>query len=176
MSSFFPEGTPMGRWGSPEARNNPLVAVIEPMPQRAKEAMYGATRRRMIRRGTWNGCAWNQAGAQVGKSVSSTTAAAQVFGCDASIVSRFISVWDRLQYTTNTDANRLLVEALERCLSGQEPHSRVGQTFASTVFKGTQHTVDEQFDKIVQALDMGEVIDNEFVGDMDLMEELLASV
>ena len=68
----------MGNWGVDSVLGNvtspdTLQQIIEEFPSGLKQAMFAAASRDTIRRGTWNGCAMNAAGFQVGKlgSVSS---------------------------------------------------------------------------------------------------------
>ena len=71
-----------------------LKSVVAPFPPQLKQAMYAAAEKGLIKRGTWDGCAFNAAGAHVGENVSAISTAARAFGVDETIVQRFITAWD----------------------------------------------------------------------------------
>lgn len=90
----------VGKWGfsvppSVANQSTPLGAAIAQLNSKAKQAMFAAASHRTIRRGTWNGCAFNAAGAEEGSSeVISVARAAEAFGCSPKTVKRFIHAWD----------------------------------------------------------------------------------
>lgn len=82
-----------------------LVDVVRKLSPTAKQAMSAAVEHGLIRRGTWSGCAFNQAGAVVAEKlmsiqdknyVRSTSEAAEVFNMTSDDVNRFIVCWDGL--------------------------------------------------------------------------------
>lgn len=88
-----------------------LRSVVAPFPPQLKQAMYAAAEKGLIRRRTWDGCAFNAAGTQVGKHVSAVSHAADAFDVPSEVVSRFISTWDGL-YGTDERCTGLLKAAL----------------------------------------------------------------
>ncbi|MDQ4130281.1 MAG: hypothetical protein M3133_04720 [Actinomycetota bacterium] len=91
---------------------NPLVPVVRPLPYTGRQAMYAAANAGLLRRGTWNGCAFNRAGTQLGQLVTSAGEAALVLGTTVPVVRRFIRVWDGLRGSEER-CTQLLREALE---------------------------------------------------------------
>lgn len=77
--------------------NNALIAAVRPFPPQLKQAMYAAAEKRLIKRGTWDGCAFNAAAIDAkGLDVSSFNQAASAFDVPVAIVERFIQTWDAL--------------------------------------------------------------------------------
>jgi hypothetical protein len=95
-----------------EMGRNPLVPVVRPLPGRGRRALYAAANAGMLRRGTWDGCAFNRAGTVIGLPVRSRGEAAYVFGTTPEAVRQFVEVWDRL-WGSNRRCTQLLREALE---------------------------------------------------------------
>lgn len=91
---------------------NPLVPVVRAFPAPGRRALYAAANTGMLRRGSWNGCALNQAGTAVGLPVRSRGEAAYALGASPDAVRRFVEVWDRL-WGSNRRCTQLLREALE---------------------------------------------------------------
>ena len=79
------------------ASQNSLRSVVAPFPPQLKQAMYAAADRGLIKRGTWDGCAFNAAGEQINKHVTASTHAARAFGVSTSVVDRFIRTWDSMK-------------------------------------------------------------------------------
>ena len=79
-----------------------MQEIIDQFPVGLKQAMFAAASRTTIKRRSWNGCAMNAAGFEVGKSdsVQSISSAADAFNVSGELVSRFISRWDTM---TGTD-------------------------------------------------------------------------
>ncbi len=91
---------------------NPLVPVVRPLAYRGRQAMYAAANAGLLKRRSWKGCAFNQAGSEVGELVTSPGEAAFVFGATLPVVRHFIAVWDGLR-GTDRYCTQLLREALE---------------------------------------------------------------
>jgi len=91
-----------------------LEEAVANLNSKAKQAFYTAAKKKTIKRGTWNGCAFNAAGEEVQQVVSSTTKAAQVFGLPTSAVSSFISAWDSSKFTNDEEATAFLISCLEK--------------------------------------------------------------
>lgn len=63
----------------------------------AKQAFYAAAASRTIKRGTWNGCAFNAGGEEIGiVGVKNYQAAAAAFDLPVKSVMNFIAQWDQL--------------------------------------------------------------------------------
>jgi len=109
---------------TPAASGYPnLYQAVMRLSAKAKQAMYAAASARTIKQGTWNGCAFNQAGWEIGlkdHAVSSYGAAAEAFGCSIKVVQAFISAWDGLP-ERGDEATRILRETLEEVGLFHEP-------------------------------------------------------
>src|SRR4051794_4414055 len=77
--------------------DNPLVPVVRLLGPKGKQAIYAATNEGTLKRRSWNGCAFNQAGLLLGETITGRRQAAKVVGTTPQVVSRFISVWDQLR-------------------------------------------------------------------------------
>lgn len=95
----------------PGPERNPLVPVVRSLSPPARQALLQAANQGILRRGSWQGCALNLAGAAVGTPVRSRGEAACVFSTGADEVRRFIEVWDAIWGT-----NRYCTELLRRAL------------------------------------------------------------
>lgn len=110
----------VGKWGfkSPvgsithgSAMN--LARAVAALNVQTKQAMFAAATKRSIKRGTWSGCAFNAAGIEENRAVSTTIQAAQVFGLPEHVVSRFIMAWDQtVRNMSEAEANELLKNLL----------------------------------------------------------------
>lgn len=96
----------------PAPERNPLVEVVRPLPAKGRRALYAAANGGQLRRGTWDGCAFNRAGDVVGVPVHSRGEAAHAFGTTPEAIRQFVDVWDRL-WGSNRRCTQLLREALE---------------------------------------------------------------
>lgn len=90
---------------------NPLLDVVRPFDHRTRRALYAATNSGALRRRTWNGCAFNRAGAILGIEVSHLTSAAELFKVPVRQVNDFITTWDRLR-GSDSHCTELLRDAL----------------------------------------------------------------
>lgn len=113
---FLPDGAEQG-WGS-RGTGNPLTSVVRALPPHVRQAMLVASKKGLIARGTWDGCAFNAASKLGGENVGSVAEAARVFGCSQAVVNNFIGKWDKFtvgnppRKPSDQEANRLLVEAI----------------------------------------------------------------
>ena len=96
----------------PSPERNPLVEVVRPLPAKGRRALYAAANAGELRRGTWEGCAFNRAGDAVGLPVRSRGEAAYALGTSPEVVREFVDVWDRL-WGSNRRCTMLLRDALE---------------------------------------------------------------
>lgn len=115
-----------------------MQEVIDQFPVSLKQAMFAATSRTTIKRRTWNGCAMNAAGIEVGKSdsVQSFDAAAEAFGISPDLVTRFVSRWDSM-YGTDEECTQKLRSMIEESGLFTEPSSKKHATrvVSVTVYK-----------------------------------------
>ena len=130
---------------SPAASGYPnLYQACMRLPAKAKQAMYAAASARTIRQGTWNGCAFNQAGWEIGnKMVDSYGAAASAFKCSLKVVQAFISAWDGLD-VRGDEATTRLRETLEEVGLFNEP-TRAIRIIRTVEWKSEQTKLVEKF-------------------------------
>lgn len=132
---------------------NSLSNAVAALPVAAKKAMYAAASARTIRRGTWNGCAFNAAGIEVGNSqIQSIAAAAKQFGCTYAVVQRFIRYWDSLQAVDNDEATGILREKLEEVGLFTEPADRI-KVVSYSVWRDEQRAAVQDFVKELEEND-----------------------
>jgi hypothetical protein len=119
---------------------------------KAKKAMYAASQKGLIKRGTWDGCAFNAAGGIMGEgdSVASFGRAAEIFDMPISSVQAFITVWDGIG-GSDEHANRLLVEALTETGLAVPP----GQTRGKRIIRG--YAYKSEATKFQEQLESGEL-------------------
>ncbi len=96
-----------------DSRRNPLVPVVRQFPAHGRRALYAAANAGSLRRGSWEGCALNRAGAAVGLNVRSRGEAAYAFGITPETARQFVEVWDRL-WGSNRRCTQMLREAIEQ--------------------------------------------------------------
>ena len=95
------------------SRRNPLVPVVRQFPPRGRRALYAAANAGLLRRGSWDGCALNRAGAAMGVPVRSRGEAAFAFDTTPEVARQFVEVWDRL-WGSNRRCTQLLRDAIEQ--------------------------------------------------------------
>lgn len=154
-----------------EAKVQVLYKECKNFPLRLKKAMFAAASHQMIRRGTWDGCAYNAAGMIIDQHVKSLGSAAKAFKIPESMVSRFIEEWDLLPGTTE-EANLALREALEKADLFNEP-SRVKRVVRRRVFTSQATKDKEAFEEMVKDLDFSE--SSELVEDTLQVAEMFAA-
>lgn len=118
----------MGNWGSENfagTSGGSLQQVIDQFPSKLKQAMFAAASRGPIARRTWNNCAMNAAGFEVGttKEVRSLATAAEAFSIPESLVQRFITIWDGM-IGTDEDCTQKLRASIEESGLFTEPHEK----------------------------------------------------
>lgn len=94
------------------SRRNPLVPVVRRFPAHGRRALYAAANAGLLRRGSWEGCALNRAGAEVGLNVRSRGEAAYAFDTTPEVARQFVEVWDRL-WGSNRRCTQMLRDAIE---------------------------------------------------------------
>lgn len=162
---------------------NTLEEAIAELNDAARQAFYTAASKRTIKRGTWNGCAFNAAGEEVGQVVRSTVTAAKAFGVSPTVVSNFISAWDSStsRFKTDEEATAFLIkcideaglhkdaieeEKLKQTGSFSTGYKRLKKVFRVTVYESLE-TKMKKFE---------EQFENDTVPHTDLAEQLLCSV
>jgi hypothetical protein len=105
-------GMAMWRRTMPEPGGNPLVPVVQALPARGRRALYAAANSGRLRRGTWDGCAFNRAGDVLGTPVRRWDEAAVALGTTRDVIRWFLEVWDRL-CGSNRYCTAMLRDALE---------------------------------------------------------------
>ena len=138
---------------------NSLKGAVNRLSPKAKQAFYAAALSGPINRGTWNGCAFNAAGEDMGRHVRSYIAAAELFEMSIGGVKEFIYYWDNFRHDlSNTDATDLLKDYLLESGLYESSDPTLG-TFVVTIHKGPE-TIKQEFDELVAQL-----------GDPDYMSE-----
>lgn len=166
------------RWGAGEfgaVKVNTLEAAVAKLNPKTKQAMYAAANKGLIKRGTWNGCAFNAGGLEVGDDhVTSTLRAAKTFGVSQEVVSNFIRIWDGLA-GSDAEATERLKEAIVKAGLFTEANESSGRRILrETVYKSYETKMREQFDALVEGLDLNDV-EHELVSDMNVVGELLSA-
>lgn len=160
----------MGEWapdGFGNKGNGPasLRQSIERLTPKAKQAFFAAASHTVIRRGTWNGCAFNAGGIEVGdQTISSSKRAAELFEMETKDVNSFIRYWDSSKYGTDEKATQALRTMIEEVGLFSEPVGNkkfAGGTFVKVVHESDETKMRQEFDKMVSDLDDPEV-DSEF--------------
>lgn len=100
--------------GKVNLRDYDIYNAVRKLSPEAKKAMFSAATHGRIKRGTWNGCAFNAGGLEVGDpKISSVIAAARVFNMSVQDVSYFIRCWDQLE-GTDDECTQLLRDTIEK--------------------------------------------------------------
>ena len=164
---------PVSNWGSgnfnksyfSHTKGVSLCNTVEQFPSGLKQAMFAAASRGPIMRGTWNGCAFNAAGMEVGKqdSVTSFAVAADTFKCAIAQVKQFIILWDSMP-GTNEHCTEVLRTCIEKAGLFSEPGQKAPRIIKLKVYEDQQKKMREQFDTLMEA---------NLIEGTDLMAELL---
>jgi hypothetical protein len=142
----------MSKWGSEGfASGSNLEASIRLLNPKAKQAMYGAARAKTIHKGSWNGCAFNAAGMQVGGSINehitSIDRAAEVFGVSQNVVQKFISAWDKLP-GSDEESTQELIHTLEKVgLFSEASETRLARKIRVTLYKSLESELRDQLEE-----------------------------
>jgi len=147
-------------WGEGNFRTTDnFEGAVAQLPPNVKQAMYAAANRNIIKRGTWNGCAFNagsleQFSDDCVQGVRSVASAAAFFNVSPSIVETFISRWDALAGTDEECTERLKRAILEVGLFSEPNESRGKRVLRTTVWKSEETRMREEFEAIVEGLDL----------------------
>lgn len=103
----------MGNWGfGTKDQLTPFENSVRWLTPAAKQAFYAAAASRTIKRRTWNGCAFNAGGEEIGiRDINSIQAAADAFDIPVKSVSNFIHQWDSL-IGSDDECNTMLRNAI----------------------------------------------------------------
>jgi hypothetical protein len=139
-----------------------LEAAVMCLPPAAKQAFYSAAMRKgIIHRSTWNGCAFNAGGVEVGiNGITSHQKAAEAFGCTTAVVSKFIQAWDNSPYTSDEAATRGLLELLEKVGIFSDPDQpKVVRIYRKVIVEGNMTDAELLKDFQAEIADLDAVID-----------------
>lgn len=156
----------MGNWGSDLFRSNSnpeIKRAIKRSPEIAnfyktiddnfssglKQAMFAAASRGNISRGTWSGCAFNEAGRTVSRVVLSMESAMEAFGLSLIQVELFIRQWDSLEGTDEA-CTKLLQGLLEKSGLFRNPGDSRANIFSRKVYVA-QDKLWREFDALREA-------------------------
>lgn len=148
-------------WGEGNFRQrskHSFEGIVQQLPPNVKQAMYAAVNRGTIKRGTWNGCAFNAGSIEIchdeEKSVKSVEAAARFFNISTELVSRFIRLWDNLPGSTVEANERLKNAILDAGLFSEPNEPRGKRVLRQTVYKSEETRMREEFEALVENLDL----------------------
>lgn len=147
-------------WGEANFRhgNGPLESVVGELPPNVKQAMYAAANRNLIKRGTWNGCAFNAGSLEVTDDLNclavSSVSAANFFGIPVELVNKFIQRWDSLQGTDEDCTAKLKQAILDAGLFSEPNETKGRRVLRTTVWKSQETKMREEFEAIVSELDL----------------------
>jgi len=149
-------------WGEGNFRsrsNETFEGVVQQLPPNVKQAMYAAANRNLIRRGTWNGCAFNAGSLEefsddCVSGVRSIQSAASFFNISPGLVESFITKWDALAGTDEECTARLKKAILDAGLFAEPNESRGKRIMRQTVWKSEETRMREQFEEMVEGLDL----------------------
>lgn len=162
-----PKGNPMTEfqsrnWGEGNFRqrgNSFFEGIVQQLPPNVKQAMYAAANRGLIKRATWNGCAFNAGSLEVATEKDeclavSISSAAQFFGISTDLVIKFINTWDQLPGSDEECTDRLKKAILDAGLFAEPNESRGKRVLRTTVWKSEETRMREKFEAMVEDLDL----------------------
>lgn len=135
-----------------------LESAVKCLSPGAKQAFYSAAMRKgIIRRGTWNACAYNAGAEEIGVlGVNSFEKAAEAFQCTVAVVRKFINAWDSSPYRSDEEATRALLELLEKVGIFSDPDSpRIVRVYRKVIVEGNMTDAEllADFQKEITNLD-----------------------
>lgn len=179
-----------GNWGSEHFRitglnfsgvgDFSLEAAVTMLPARVKQAFYGAAMRQgVLRRSTWNGCAFNAGSMEIqennnGLLAYSIESSAKMFNISSALVKRFISAWDHSKYPNDREATQALVEMLERIGIFTDPDMPTVKIISTRVYEGNM--TDEQLLDSFNVAIRTDALDDELKALVEEAESLLVGV
>jgi hypothetical protein len=145
----------------PAGNETTLEGIVTWLNPKAKQAMFSAASHGLIKRKTWDGCAFNAAGKEISRHVSSNMIAAHAFVLHPTVVGRFISIWDSIprESVSDEEATQMLRNAIEKAglftEARQTNESKViskgKRVIKSVLFKGTETRMREEFEALMLA-------------------------
>lgn len=181
----------MGVWGSevhsPSKTVNSLTDAVKLLSPKAKQQMFAAASHGLIKRGTWDGCAFNAAGknlfqehvkdglydSQAG-SVSDFGIAAQIFEMPMTDVRSFIHCWDNLP-GEDEEVTAQLREAIEKVGLFTEPGEFRVKTFVKRIFTSEEEKMKQEFDKVVADLNFTDHSADSYEAEVSQVGNLLSA-
>ena len=171
------------KWGASEFRltnmnmtvaDKSLDSAVKMLHAKTKQAFFGAIARNgIIKRRTWNGCAFNAGSMEqeiLGNTVldvHSVQDAALAFGESPAVIRRFIYAWDQSNYISDQEATQALREMLIQAglfndpdtpgIEKREKRIVVQSVFASTL---TDEALMNELTEMVQNDNMNEELAN----------------
>jgi len=185
----MPEGTVHGFHHEPPTPSevkwtaNTLEEAIAELNDSARQAFYTAASKRTIKRGTWNGCAFNAAGEEVNQIIRTTSTAAKAFGISVQAVSNFISAWDSStsRFATDEEATQFLIKCIRDNVGLHKDaieEEKVQETAQPTGYKRLKKifrvTVYESLETKMKKFE--EQFENDTVPHTDVAEKILCGV
>lgn len=165
-----PKGNPMTasngyqsrNWGEGNFRqrgDSSFEGIVQQLPPNVKQAMYAAANRDLIKRATWNGCAFNAGSLEVATEKDeclavSVSSAAQFFNIEPELVTKFIQSWDVLPGTDEECTARLKKAILDAGLFAEPGESKGRRVLRTTVWKSEETRMREKFEEMVEGLDL----------------------
>lgn len=135
-----------------------LESAVRCLSPGAKQAFYSAAMRKgILRKRTWNGCAYNAGGKEIlsGSNIQSVQEAAKIFQCSPYTVSKFIRAWDS-HPGSDEHSTKILLELLEKVGIFSDPDKpRVVRVYRNIIVEGTvtDEVLLKQFQDEVANLD-----------------------
>lgn len=170
----------MGNWGSENFSYGfgvDLEAIVAEFPPKLKQAMYAAANHGVLKRGTWNNCAFNAADkvlklGEAGTSsdgdgyVSSIKKAAEVFGIKETQVKHFIRVWDT-RPGSDKECTEFLKETILKVGLFSEPGKSLPKIIKKRIYTSEETRMKEEFEALMES--------QEIHGEMVAMELLFST-
>lgn len=151
---FLPDGA-VEHHRSMTTGGNPLTNVVRGFNPGLKQAMYAAAEKGLIKRGTWDGCAFNAAGETVGQPVASFTSAARAFNVPEALVERFVRVWDGMKGSDQRCTGLLKAALLDVGLTEElTVPARVKRIVRGYAYKSLETKFHEQLAEVESIADL----------------------
>jgi hypothetical protein len=150
----------MGVWGSENFSDKYKVShsagtfedIISQFPSGLKQAMFAAASRTTIARSTWNGCALNAAGMEIGRAndVRSFDTAAKAFNITPALAQMFVHAWDKM-HGTDTECTAILRDTITKVGLFSEPGQKPPRIIKKKVFESQQAQLHKQFQTLMES-------------------------
>jgi hypothetical protein len=150
----------MGVWGSENFTDTYKIShspqtfedIISQFPSGLKQAMFAAASHTTIARSTWNGCALNAAGMEVGKQddVRSFEAAAKAFNITYALAKMFVVAWDSMR-GSDVECTGILRDTIEKVGLFSEPGDKPPRIIRRKVYESQQAQLHKQFQTLMES-------------------------